>query len=258
VRWIRDAGFPIPGPDGRVRRAAGLARDVTEEKLAAERQELLINELNHRVKNTLATVQSLAAQTLRTSDGNLAARQAFEARLIAVSKAHDVLTRENWEGASLGDIAAQVLAAYRDAAPDHLTIEGPPVRLAPRSALALAMALHELATNAAKYGALSTKAGRVRLSWRVEGGPSGEGGRTLQVRWAEEDGPPVSPPARKGFGSRLMERNLAADLDGAVTLDFAASGVVCTIEMPLADGPADVLPVTGRLRDTRDRLAATA
>ena len=199
------------------------------------------------MKNTLATVQSIAAQSLKTSESTAQARESFEARLFALAKAHDVLTRESWEGATLRDIVEEALAAHRAARAARFAIAGPDVRLAPRAALAIAMALHELATNAAKYGALSNESGRVRLDWRVG---AGESGPALHLTWAEEGGPPVAPPARKGFGSRLIERGLAADLDGDVRLDFRPTCVVCTIEAPLF--PSGVEPQAA----TESRIAA--
>ncbi len=212
-------------------------RDRTQERTHEEAQKLLIDELNHRVKNTLATVQSIAAQSLRSSETTSEARRSFEARLFALAKAHDVLTRESWEGASLQDIVEEALAPHRDARAARFEIGGPEARLPPRAALAISMALHELATNAAKYGALSNESGRVRLAWRVA---PGEGGPMLHMSWTEEGGPPVSPPARKGFGSRLIERGLAMDLDGKVRLDFRGDGVVCTIEAPLFPPESDL------------------
>ena len=223
------SGVMLPLADHR-RGFLKIFRDRTQERAHEEAQKLLIDELNHRVKNTLATVQSIAAQSLKTSETTAQARESFEARLFALAKAHDVLTRESWEGASLRDIVEEALAAHRDARAARFAITGPDVRLAPRAALAIAMALHELATNAAKYGALSNESGRVRLDWRVA---AGESGPALHLTWAEEGGPPVAPPARKGFGTRLIERGLAADLDGDVCLDFRPAGVVCTIEAPL-------------------------
>jgi PAS domain S-box-containing protein len=214
-------------------------RDQTEEREHEEAQKLLINELNHRVKNTLATVQSIAAQTLRASATTAEARPAFEERLFALAKAHDVLTRENWEGASLGDVVEEALAAHTDRHGTRFDIDGPDVRLAPRAALAIAMALNELATNAVKYGALSNESGRVLLRWRVA---PDAGGPVLHLTWEEAGGPPVAPPERKGFGSRLIERGLAADLGGEVRLDYRPTGLVCTIAAPLSAPAADHAP----------------
>ena len=222
---------PIRDDDAR---AVGMIiemRDISAEKAAHQHQQLLINELNHRVKNTLATVQSIAVQTLRSSASDREARAAFEARLLALSKVHNILTRENWEGAALSDIVAEVLAPYKSDHRARFHIDGPDVRLHPRMALPLAMALHELATNATKYGALSNDSGVVSIAWGIKPAP---GEQRLWLRWAEAGGPPVAPPARKGFGSRLIERSLVVELGGEATIDYAVSGVVCRVEAPLS------------------------
>jgi PAS domain S-box-containing protein len=205
-------------------------RDIRAEKQAQEHQRVLINELNHRVKNTLATVQSIAAQTLRNAPSTQEAKEALEGRLFALSRAHDVLTRESWEGADLYDIAAQAVEPYSTQGEDRLHMNGPHVRLPPRMALALAMAFQELATNAVKYGALSVPGGEIRITWAVD--PLGSD-KDLHLRWEERGGPPVEPPARRGFGTRLIERSLAQDLGGDVRIEFAPNGVVCTVVAPL-------------------------
>src|SRR5829696_2611005 len=228
---------PIRAPDGSIVGVSAVMRDIRAEKAIERQQQLLINELNHRVKNTLATVQGIAAQTLRSSATDAEARAAFEARLLALSKVHNVLTRENWESVSLADIAAEVLAPHGGEDPERFAIAGPDVRLHPRMALPIAMALHELATNAVKYGSLSGERGRVALDWRVDPAP---GGARLRLRWAEQGGPAVAPPSRKGFGSRLIERSLTLELGGKVTLSYAADGVVCTIDAPLEAEAAQV------------------
>ena len=210
----------------RVRANLQLAR---MRKRHQEHRELLLNELNHRVKNTLATVQSFAVQTLRTAPTLADGRHAFEARLIALSKGHDVLTRENWQGAGLHEVVGEALGAYMgDAQNPRVGFAGPEVRLRPKTALAISMALHELATNAVKHGALSSQAGRVRLSWAIGGEPA-----ALRLHWAETGGPPVVAPRKRGFGSRLIETGLAQDLGGKVRLEFAPDGVICAIEAPL-------------------------
>lgn len=199
------------------------------------RQRLLINELNHRVKNTLASVQSIVAQTLRVATDTEQARKLIQSRLLALAAAHDVLTRQSWEGASLAEVLSTALAPHRPPEPERLRLEGPPVWLTPRMALALSLAAHELVTNAAKYGALSSGwAGRVVVTWSLDPG------RRLRLRWEEIGGPTIdSPPARRGFGTRLIERGLAQDLGGEVRIDFAPGGVVCEIvtTLPALDDP---------------------
>jgi PAS domain S-box-containing protein len=205
-------------------------RDITAEKRAQEHQRLLINELNHRVKNTLATVQSIASQTLRDASSPGDAREAIDNRLVALSRAHDVLTRENWEGAGLREIVDQAVAPYGSSGERRFEVSGSDVRLSPRTALALAMALQELATNAVKYGALSNGTGTVGIKWRVD---RNETPPHLHLEWTESGGPPVIEPKRRGFGTRLIERSLAQDLTGEVRIEFAPAGVICTVDAPL-------------------------
>ena len=208
-------------------RAIATVADIAERKRTEAQRELLVAELNHRVKNTLAVVQGLAYQTFRDTDA--AARRAFEGRLQALATAHDLLTRSNWENTSLAQLVTDTL---KPAGANRARIEaaGPPIRLSPHAALTIALALHELFTNTLKYGALSNEHGRVRLDWRHL-----EGAGKLSIEWREQGGPPVRQPMRRGFGSLLLERTLARDLDGRVTLAFEPSGVVCVIEMPIAD-----------------------
>lgn len=227
-RWFLSRSVPIRDAVGNVVRWFGTNTDVTELREGEERQQLLINELNHRVKNVLATVQSIAAQTFRAAKLDSSVREKFEARLVALANAHSILAEESWGGAEIHDVLAQTLEPHAD--PGRLRIQGPPARLSPKAALAISMAMHELATNAAKYGALSNATGRIDVTWTVDAPNPG----TLNLRWTETGGPVVSTPTRKGFGSRLIERNLAYDLDGVVKIDYRPQGVVCTIVSPLA------------------------
>jgi len=189
---------------------------------------LMINELNHRVKNTLATVQSMAAQTMRGEADLASSYENFEARLLGLSEVHDVLTRESWHGAALQEVAERALRPFADRTSGQVAIRGPSVWLQPGAALALALVFHELATNAVKYGALSVESGAVALSWMRD--PTAT---RLRLTWVEQGGPPVVPPTRKGFGSRLIERGLRSELRGSAVLDFAAGGLVCTMEAHL-------------------------
>ncbi len=233
VRWLRCEGVPRLDDAGTFLGYTGCNVDITDAKLAEEHQLLLIHELNHRVKNTLATVQSIAGQSLRRLEGEEAdaARAAFEARLLALARVHDVLTRESWEGAELGTVVADAIRPLEagDGQRSRFGISGPALRLPPRLALSIAMALHELGTNAVKYGALSREGGTVDITWTVRR----EDEIRLHLRWTESGGPPVVKPTRTGFGSRLIERSLARELAGEVQLLFAPSGVVCTIEAPV-------------------------
>lgn len=233
VRWLRCEGVPRTDDTGNFLGYTGCNVDITDAKRAAEHQQLLIHELNHRVKNTLATVQSIAGQSLRRLDGPeaTAARAAFEARLLALARVHNVLTRENWDGAELGTVVSDAIAPLDsgEGQRSRFIASGPTLRLPPRLALSIAMALHELGTNAVKYGALSQEGGTVTIAWSVERLAE----TRLTLKWTEDGGPPVVLPSRTGFGSRLIERSLARELDGTVQLAFAPTGVVCTIEAPV-------------------------
>ena len=187
---------------------------------------LMINELNHRVKNTLATVQSMAAQTLRGEPDALHAYEKFEARLMGLSEVHEVLTRERWHGAALHDVAERALRPFRGATSERIRLGGPDVWLAPGAALTMALVFHELATNAVKYGALSVDAGRVDLAWTL----AEEAGPRLRLSWAETGGPVVAAPTRRGFGSRLIERAMRGELRGAAVMDFRPEGLCCDME----------------------------
>ncbi|HEX2552142.1 MAG TPA: HWE histidine kinase domain-containing protein [Microvirga sp.] len=229
-----EARVALPASTSEFGRLAAAYQAMADALALRERDlRLLINELNHRVKNTLATVQSIASQTLRNAPSTQAARQALEERLLALSRVHDVLTRESWEGAGLAEIVAQAVAPFRQQREDRVETRGPEVWLSPRMALAIAMALQELATNAVKYGALSNDAGTIAVTWSLEEGGAGEGWR-LRLEWRERGGPPVSSPDRRGFGTRLIERSLAQDLGGRVEISFAPEGVVCVVDAPVA------------------------
>jgi PAS domain S-box-containing protein len=234
IRWVNGRGEYVRDRKGRICRSRGVLMDITERKRWEEHQQLLINELNHRVKNTLTTVQSIASQTLRNASTMEEARSALESRLFALSRAHDVLTRENWDSANLRDVVGEAMAPYRHERENRLDVQGPDARVPPRMALALAMALQELATNAVKYGALSNATGTVSICWRV----AGKEAPRLQLSWSEKGGPPVEAPRRRGFGTRLIERSLAHDLNGQAEIRFSADGVICTVDAPLgaADG----------------------
>lgn len=221
---------PLRDKHGRVVGASKIARDISERKHYERHRELLIQELNHRVKNTLASVQALAAQTFRGS-GMQDAVATFEARLLAMSRAHDVLTRQSWQGAGIREVVGNAVATWAGKTGERAKFDGPELRLRPAVALALAMALHELATNAVKYGALSNKRGKVSIEWTVTREPQAG----FRLRWLEQGGPPAHAPARRGFGSRLIEYGLARDLGGTVDLSFKPAGVECTIEAPIEE-----------------------
>jgi PAS domain S-box-containing protein len=211
-----------------------IMRDQTERRQHEEMQRLLIGELNHRIKNTLTTVQTLADQTLRGAASLEAFALAFKSRLQALAQAHDLLTREAWQEVALADVASAALEGWVQ--PDRMAVSGPPLRVNPKQALALALSLHELATNAMKHGALSGPAGRVTLAWTADD--------ACRITWTESGGPPVSPPTRRGFGSRILQGALAAELDGSVTVDYRPDGVVCSISFMLKQSaPLPRLPL---------------
>jgi PAS domain S-box-containing protein len=214
-------------PGGKPIGLHAIARDVTERRRAEARQRLLVNELNHRVKNTLALVQGLALQSFKDDRGMPEARNAFQQRLSALAAAHDLLTRESWEGATLDEIARETLGLY-NGGEARIAWSGPPVRLNPKAAVSLVMALHELSTNAAKYGALSQAGGRVTVEWSVADD-------RLAIEWRERGGPVVAPPTHRGFGFRMIERALAADLSGGARLDFDPAGLTCRIDASLSE-----------------------
>jgi PAS domain S-box-containing protein len=214
---------PIFDSKGELIGAVNMLIDLTEQKRADAQQKSLIDELNHRVKNTLSTIQSLAAQTMRDKDGD---DREFERRLLALSRVHDQLTRQAWEWADFAAIVKDSFAPY--ACTSRVSLEGPSVRLNSRTALALAMVLHEMANNAAQHGALSVPQGRVAVSWHTAAG-------MLTIDWREEAGPLVTLPKRRGFGARLVERAVAHELGGRPVLDYAPSGVRCTMEIPLPE-----------------------
>jgi PAS domain S-box-containing protein len=214
--------------------------DITKQKQEQAQSTMMIDELNHRVKNTLATVQSIVWQALRTGFDPKATQEAIESRLFALSRSHDLLSRENWKGARLHDLVEAALEPFgvANGRSERFVITGKNIRLSAGEALALGIAFHELATNAVKYGAFSNTAGSILLSWAIKPMPEGD---RLVLQWQEKGGPPVTAPIRKGFGSRVMERGLPHELGGKVQLDYRADGLICTIDMPARplDGDRD-------------------
>ena len=221
--------------DGRAVRLAGISLDITERKAAEEHQRLLLDELNHRVKNTLATVQSIALQTGGPADAK-GADDPFFRRLLALSQAHDLLTEASWEGASLADVIRRTLDPHFAAGEDgRMRVAGPPIQLNPNAAVTLHMGFHELATNAMKYGALSAQVGQIDVAWSIDTESDPQG---LEIVWRESGGPPVATPTRRGFGSRMIEHGLAHEFGGECRLAFDPAGLLCHMRLPL----------TGKLR----------
>jgi PAS domain S-box-containing protein len=219
-RWMAFRLFPLGDGIGVV------FRDTSDRRRAEAQRDLLITELGHRIRNTLALVQSIASQTFGASGVDPAVRRAFEARLVALGNAHAVLTQRNWQSADLAEVIRAAAGAHCTQGDDRFTMKGPPLQLGPKSAVALSMALHELCTNAVKYGALSAATGRIAVAWATDGG-------RLRLEWREYGGPAVVAPVHTGFGSLLIERSLAAQLQGRVTMDYAHDGLTAEVDAPL-------------------------
>ena len=230
LRWIEIRGRATY-ESGRAVRMAGVSLDVTARKLLEERQNLLIRELHHRVKNTLSTVQAIVGSTARSAESIDAFYRDFTNRIVSLANTHTILTEEFWQRASLHELLQQELAPYgRD--DGRISVAGPRIELPSEYAVPLGMAFHELATNAAKYGALSLDVGRLSVGWALDERRTKP---RLQLEWTEMDGPAVQPPSRKGFGSRLLERVLTAQLHAQVDLDFRPTGLAVTIAFDVPD-----------------------
>ena len=216
VLWMESAGVIVRLPGGAPQRLIGIVRDVSERKAAEEAREALVAELDHRVKNVLASVQSLAAQSARKTTSMDSFLKTLNGRLQAMAAAHTLLSRTRWRGAEIGDV---IVAELGPLAHGRARWSGPAMVLTARATNALALALHELATNALKFGALSTEAGRVEVKWfaRVGGG--------FELTWAERRGPPVEPPSRQGFGTMLLERVTGRELGGGSEVEFRPDGL---------------------------------
>lgn len=229
---------PLFGTRDRIIGCVVTLTDITARKRAEERQQLLMAELSHRVKNTLATVQSICARTAARETDLAGFRQAFEGRLRALAETHSLLSDSHWDGVSLHALLRAELAPYGDPDGGRVGLAGPALDLSPRAALALGLVAHELATNAAKYGALSTEAGRIQVEWALRDG-------MVRVDWLEAGGPPVQPPRRRGFGRMLVERGIGHELGGQAEMDFRPTGLFCRISLPTAGA------LTGLDRDGR-------
>ncbi len=234
---------PVRNAAGKVIALSAIERDVTERKHAEERQHMLVAELNHRVKNTLATVLSLLRQSLRHSSSIKEFSQAFEGRIRALAKSHDLLAASNWAGVDLEALVVTALAPYRERG-DRVVVSGDAVTMNAAAALLFGMILHELATNAAKYGALSNERGQVEVAWMKNART-----KQLNLTWGEKNGPRGAEPGRaKGFGMTLIERGLAHELKGDAKFDFRDGGLRCTLEVPLSEIEAEGGAVVRRKR----------
>jgi len=230
-RWLASRGRVIERDDaGKPTLVFGVTYDISERKSTEQRQRTLLRELNHRVKNTLATVQALATQTVRHSREPGEFLKAFSSRLQALGLAHGMLSDREWRGIGIRELVQREVSPFDDKARPRIVITGEDVLLSPDQALGLGLTMHELASNAVKYGALSVPEGEVELSWTVSGRHDK---RRLLVKWREMGGPRVAPPDRQGFGSILIRRSLAKVLSSAVRHEFAPEGVSAEIELPL-------------------------
>lgn len=225
VIWVELVASLVQAQEGDEAYGVRIVRDVTDKKSAEEQQRLLLHELNHRVKNTLTVVQGLAHQTFKGGAVPSDLIRSFEGRLAALAAAHNLLMKQTWEPTPISEAAEAALGPFQTAG--RLIFGGPPVLLTPSATVTLTLALHELATNAAKYGALSTDLGKVEMAWTTDDD-------ALSLVWTERDGPTVAKPERTGFGTRLLQQAVARDLGGTVTIDFRPSGLVCIIAAPLA------------------------
>lgn len=222
---------PLRDTDGEIVGLTCAAVDITARKAGEAHMRDIMRELTHRSKNLLAVIQAMARQTARHSTTTEEFLERFAARLQAISASHDLLVLESWHGASLSELVRAQLAHYLDRESAQVSVEGPALLLKPEAAQGLSLAIHELATNAAKYGGLSTPAGRVVIQWRMIEDAAGDG---VEVVWAESGGPEVKPPDRRGFGSMVIERNLAHALEADVNLEFPPAGVRCRVRIPVS------------------------
>ena len=245
IRWCIGTAAPSIDDAGRVARISGVTVDITDRKIAEERQALLAREVDHRAKNALALVQSIVRLT-RASD-IAAYTAAVEGRIRALSRAHTILSLSRWQGADMRGLVEEELAPYRTGEAAKVETSGPNVSLQPAAAQSLALALHELVTNAAKYGALSSISGQLNLSWELNPG-------TLVLKWTESGGPPTQAPSSPGFGTRIITASVEGQLAGKVVFDWRPEGLQCVLSVPRED----MTPVKGRNGKARQEDSNTA
>jgi PAS domain S-box-containing protein len=232
--WVASQGQGTYYPDGTPSGMAGVIQDVTDRKHAEERQQLLIRELHHRVKNTLATVQAIVGSTARTATSIDDFYQGFVGRIVSLARTHNLLTEDIWQKADLQELVQTELGPYEDEARNRIVVEGPHIELPSEAAVPIGMAIHELTTNAAKHGALSTFGGQVEVRWWIDPDSTPP---ILHFTWTEYGGPRVAAPSRQGFGSRLLQRVLTTQLQAQVNMDFREDGLRFTMVMPIPGEP---------------------
>jgi two-component sensor histidine kinase len=223
VRWCIGTAAASSDKDGRVVRVSGVTVDITERKQAEERQNLLAREVDHRAKNALALAQSIVRLTRGENVESYV--RSVEGRINALARVHTVLSLSSWQGAEVGKLVDEELAPYSTG--DQIALRGAEVQLQPATAQTVALALHELVTNSAKYGALSALTGRLSVSWAIEAG-------VLDIVWAETGGPRVERPASRGFGTRSVIASIESQLGGKAEFDWRAEGLICRLSVPLS------------------------
>ncbi|HEV7601482.1 MAG TPA: HWE histidine kinase domain-containing protein [Bradyrhizobium sp.] len=229
--WLRGRGQVIArGPDGKAQRMVSIVTDVTDRKAAEDHIQFLMHEISHRSKNLLMVIQSIARRTARSAGSMAEFERRFERRLQGLAASHDVLVSKNWQGAPLADLVRRQLAPFAEIQGSRIEVTGPDIVITAEAAQALGLAIHELATNAIKYGALSVPAGKVSVSWRFDGDAGAS--RPLVLNWVEQDGPPVAPPRRKGFGHVVIGEMVERSLHGKVAVEFVAAGLHWSVSIP--------------------------
>jgi PAS domain S-box-containing protein len=239
--WLRGRGQVIArAPDGKAERLVSIVTDVTDRKAAEDHVQFLLHEISHRSKNLLMVIQSISRRTARTAGTMEEFQRRFERRLQGLAASHDVLVRENWHGAPLASLVRQQLVPFVEVQSSRFDVAGPDIVVTAEAAQAIGLAIHELATNAIKYGALSEPAGKVSVSWMLDGN-SGAAGQVL-LNWIEQGGPPVSPPSRKGFGHVVIGEMVERSLNGKVAVEFAREGLQWRVSIPAANLVSDPQP----------------
>src|ERR1700742_1929014 len=249
MRWCFGTATPSVDAHGRVVRVSGVTVDITERKQTEERQLLLAREVDHRARNALAVVQAIVRLTRAKSQQGYV--KAVEGRIHALAQAHTLLSETRWEGADVGRLVGEELAPYRSGHVTRVQIDGPPVFLGPEKAQNLALALHELATNSAKYGALSDANGALAVAWQAQGG-------TLTLHWRETGGPAVVAPKTQGFGTKIMHASIKHQIGGDVMWDWRPSGLHCTLQIPIASSGELAEAATSRQDDNLVQLPSGA
>jgi PAS domain S-box-containing protein len=241
VLWLRGRGQVIArGPDGKAQRMVSIVTDVTERKAAEDHIQFLMHEISHRSKNLLMVIQSIARRTARTAGSMEEFERRFERRLQGLAASHDVLVSKNWQGAPLADLVRQQLVAFAEISGSRIELAGPDVVITAEAAQALGLAIHELATNAIKYGALSVPTGKVSVSWTFDGAAGAP--RALLLNWVEQGGPQVTPPQRKGFGHVVIGEMVERSLGAKVAMEFAVEGLNWSVSIPANNLVSELQP----------------